>query len=59
MGSISSSTPVAVPILLFVAALVAAGLAFGFVQVILVAAIAASAVMLCAFLAVASSRSGH
>lgn len=55
----SSMMPVAIVILLTLAAFFAAGVSFGFVQILLIVAIAMSAAMLYAFLAVAWSRQGY
>jgi|ThiBio_1000_plan_1041568.scaffolds.fasta_scaffold52900_2 hypothetical protein len=51
--------PVAIVILLMLAVFFAAGVSFGFVQILLIVAIAMSAAMLYAFLAVAWSRQGY
>jgi hypothetical protein len=59
MTSHSSKLSAAVVILLLLAVFFAAGISFGFVQILLIVAIATSAAMLSAFLAVAWSRQGY
>jgi hypothetical protein len=59
MTSPSPMMPAVIVILLLLAAFFAAGLSFGFIQTLLIVAIAASAAMLSAFLAVAWSRQGY
>lgn len=59
MTSPSPMMPAVVVILLLLAAFFAAGVSFGFIQTLLIVAIAASAAMLSAFLAVAWSRQGY
>lgn len=59
MTSPSPMMPAVIVILLLLAALFAAGVSFGFIQTLLIVAIAASAAMLSAFLAVAWSRQGY
>lgn len=59
MTSSSPKIPAVIVILLLLAALFAAGVSFGVVQTLLIAAIAISAAMLFAFLAVAWSRQAY
>ncbi|KQZ98526.1 hypothetical protein ASD64_16330 [Mesorhizobium sp. Root157] len=59
MASLSSSMIVIIKVLLLLAIFLSAGASFGYMHALLVIAMAASAAMLSAFLAVAWSRDAH
>ena len=59
MASTSPGMPAAALVLLLLVAFIAAGVSFGFIQTLLIVAIAASAAMLSAFVVVASSKDAH
>jgi hypothetical protein len=59
MASTSPGMPAVALVLLLLVAFIAAGVSFGFIQTLLIVAIAASAAMLSAFVVVASSKDAH
>lgn len=59
MTSTSPSMPAMVVALVLLVAFIVAGVSFGFMQSLLIVAIAASMAMLSAFVVVASSRDAH
>jgi hypothetical protein len=59
MASTSPGMPAVALVLLLLVAFIAAGVSFGFIQTLLIVAIAASADMLSAFVVVASSKDAH